>query len=247
MKEYAKAVKDFNKGIKLDPKLAMIYNNVSLVYYNLKQYEKVVKFFTKALKIDPTLEQVYYNRGFAYYKLNDYPKCIQDLKQYLKMSTNKSGEDYRVEGFIKKLKSTVIMPNIVGKELNSAVTELNNIGIDNITKDFESSDTVDKNDIITCSPSFGEEANNVDGIKLTISNGPSIQYSTMPNLYNQSLSKAKQLIKDAKLIVGKIARVTDIDKGFDRVIGQSIKRGIKVEQGTVIDITLNVETRDEEW
>ena len=83
--------------------------------------------------------------------------------------------------------------------------------------------------------------------KLLISNGPAILYSAVPNLYNQSLSKAKQLIKDANLIVGKITKVTDEDKGFDRIIAQSVKRGKEVKHGTIINLTLNVEARDDEW
>ncbi|MCK5760781.1 MAG: tetratricopeptide repeat protein [Candidatus Delongbacteria bacterium] len=246
-KEYAKAVKDFNKGIKLDPKLAMIYNNVSLVYYNLKQYDKAIQHFSKALKIAPTLEQVYYNRGFAYYKLKNHPKCIKDLNKYLRLSGNKNGDEGRIKRFIKKLRSTVTIPDFVGKELNATVIGLNEIGISNITKDFGSSDTVKKGYVIKYSPPFGEEANNIDGVKLVVSSGPAIQYTTVPNLYNRPLSKAKQLIKDANLIVGNITKVTDIDKGFDRIIGQSIRNGKKVKQGSIIDLTLNVETRDDEW
>lgn len=247
MKEYDKAIKDFNKGIKVNPNLAMIYNNASLVYYDLKNYDDTVKYFTKALKIDPTLEKAYYNRGFAYYKLNDYPKCIQDLKQYLKISTNKAGEDYRVEIFIKKLQSTVKMPSLNGQKISNSVTMLRNIGIDNISEEHEFSDSTDKDAIIKTKPSFGEDANNIDGVILVISDGPKVKYSVMPNLYNVSLSDAKQLIKDANLQVGKIINVTDIDKGFDRVIGQSIQKGKKIEQGTVIDITFNVEAKNNEW
>ena len=107
------------------------------------------------------------------------------------------------------------MPDLEKSELNEAVIKLNDIGIDNITKDFESSDNVKKGYIIKYSPDFGEEIDNVDGVRLLISEGPSIKYATVPNLYNKSLTKAKQLIKNAKLKVGKVTKVTDIDKGFE--------------------------------
>ena len=145
------------------------------------------------------------------------------------------------------IETAITMPDLEKIELNEAVIKLNDIGIDNITKDFESSDNVKKGYIIKYSPDFGEEIDNVDGVRLLISEGPSIKYATVPNLYNKSLPKAKQLIKNANLKVGKITKVTDIDKGFDRIIGQSIAKGKKVKQGTVINITLNGEAEGDEW
>jgi beta-lactam-binding protein with PASTA domain len=52
---------------------------------------------------------------------------------------------------------------------------------------------------------------------------------------------------NAKLKLGKVTKVTDIDKGFDRIINQSIAKGKKVKQGTVINITLNAEAEGDGW
>ncbi|MDA3838499.1 MAG: PASTA domain-containing protein [Candidatus Delongbacteria bacterium] len=145
------------------------------------------------------------------------------------------------------IETSITMPDLEELELNEAVIKLNDIGIDNITKDFEPSDNVKKGFITKYSPDFGEEIDNVDGVRLLISEGPSIKYATVPNLYNKSLAKAKQAIVNAKLKVGKITKVTDIDKGFDRIISQSIAKGKKVKQGTVINITLNGESEGDEW
>lgn len=145
------------------------------------------------------------------------------------------------------IETAITMPDLEGSELNKAVIKLNDIGIDNITKDFESSNNIKKGYIIKYSPDFGEEIDNVDGVRLLVSEGPSIQYSTVPNLYNKSLARAKAAITSAKLKVGKITKVTDIDKGFDRIISQSIAKGKKVKQGTVINMTLNAEAEGDEW
>ncbi|MCK5759794.1 MAG: PASTA domain-containing protein [Candidatus Delongbacteria bacterium] len=145
------------------------------------------------------------------------------------------------------IESAITMPDLEETELNEAVIKLNDIGIDNITKDFESSDDIKKGYVIKYSPDFGEEVDNVDGVRLLVSEGPSIKYATVPNLYNKSLSRAKQAIINAKLKVGKITKVTDIDKGFDRIISQSIAKGKKVKQGTVINMTLNGEAEGDGW
>lgn len=145
------------------------------------------------------------------------------------------------------IETAITMPDLEKMELNEAVLKLNDIGIDNITKDFEANDNVKKGYIIQYSPSFGEEIDNVDGVRLLISEGPAIKYATVPNLYNKSLTKAKQLITSANLKLGKVTKVTDIDKGFDRIIDQSIAKGKKVKQGTVINITLNAEAEGDVW
>ncbi|MBN2788713.1 MAG: PASTA domain-containing protein [Candidatus Delongbacteria bacterium] len=145
------------------------------------------------------------------------------------------------------IETAITMPDLEKMELNEAVLKLNDIGIDNITKDFEPNDNIKKGFVIQYSPSFGQEIDNVDGVRLLISEGPSIKYSTVPNLYNKSLAKAKEEIANAKLKLGKVTKVTDIDKGFDRIIAQSIVKGKKVTQGTVIDITLNAEAEGDEW
>ena len=59
------------------------------------------------------------------------------------------------------------------------------------------------------------------------------------NLYNRNLERAKEELKRNNLVLGKVNIVTDIDKAFGRIIGQSIPWGTKVEEGTVIDIDLN--------
>ncbi|MDA3885479.1 MAG: PASTA domain-containing protein [Candidatus Delongbacteria bacterium] len=145
------------------------------------------------------------------------------------------------------IETAITMPDLEELELNEAVIRLNDIGIDNITKDFEASDNVKKGYIVKYSPDFGQEIDNVDGVRLLISEGPSIKYATVPNLYNKSLARAKEAIINANLKVGKITKVTDIDKAFDRIISQSIAKGKKVKQGTVINITLNGEAEGDEW
>ena len=177
----------------------------------------------------------------------------------VKLTISKRDEDFEDEEFDEDedmfdepgmdivIETAITMPDLEELELNEAVIKLNDIGIDNITKDFESSDNIKKGYIIKYSPDFGEEIDNVDGVRLLISEGPSIKYATVPNLYNKSLARAKKAIIDAKLKVGKVTKVTDIDKAFDRIISQSIAKGKKVKQGTVINITLNGEAEGDEW
>jgi len=53
LKEYDKAMADYNKANEINPQYAMAYNNRGSVYYDLKEYDKAIKDYNKALGIDP--------------------------------------------------------------------------------------------------------------------------------------------------------------------------------------------------
>ncbi|MBL4655492.1 MAG: tetratricopeptide repeat protein [Bacteroidia bacterium] len=82
--QYDKAMKHFNKCIKLDPKYQYAINNRGIVYYNQRKYGKALLDFHKAIEIDPKFSLAIHNRG-AVYKvkgspdkaMNDYNKAIE--------------------------------------------------------------------------------------------------------------------------------------------------------------------------
>jgi tetratricopeptide (TPR) repeat protein len=50
LKEYERAIEDYNKTIELDPNSADAYNNRGTVYYNLMQYERAIEEYNKTIK-----------------------------------------------------------------------------------------------------------------------------------------------------------------------------------------------------
>ena len=53
LKQYERAIHDYNKAIELNPEFAGAYYNRGLAYYDLKQYEKEQEDYEMALEFDP--------------------------------------------------------------------------------------------------------------------------------------------------------------------------------------------------
>lgn len=143
-----------------------------------------------------------------------------------------------------ELSPKVIMPDIAGLNSITAIDLLNKSGISKISENYSDDDIVEKDKIISFNPPAGSEIDSDVLVDIVISKGPSVKYVIVPNLYNKSLEAAKSEIIKSKMKVGKVIKVTDIDMGFDKIIGQSIQWGEKVKEGTVIDINLNAEAEE---
>ena len=66
VKQYERAIADYEQAILLDPHYAEAYTNRALAYYAMKQYELANADFDKAIQIDPQDAEAYFNRGNAY-------------------------------------------------------------------------------------------------------------------------------------------------------------------------------------
>ena len=74
LKQYKKAIKDFNKAIELKPLQANFYNNRGKAKDSLKQRKKAQKDYEKAIELNPSR----YNRDMTkiyYWKRGEYQKA----------------------------------------------------------------------------------------------------------------------------------------------------------------------------
>jgi tetratricopeptide (TPR) repeat protein len=81
LKQFEKAVQDFDQAIKLNPKHTNAFNNRGVAYTGLKQFEKAVQDFDQAIKLNPKHANAFNNRGVAYADLKQFEKAIQDYDQ----------------------------------------------------------------------------------------------------------------------------------------------------------------------
>ncbi|MGE5860618.1 MAG: tetratricopeptide repeat protein, partial [Ignavibacteria bacterium] len=84
-KEYEKAVKDFNKAIKLDNKYQYAYQNKSLALNILGKNDKALDAINKAIEIDPKDAWAYSQRGKIYIDMEDYEKALIDLNESIRL------------------------------------------------------------------------------------------------------------------------------------------------------------------
>ncbi|HQO08640.1 MAG TPA: PASTA domain-containing protein [Clostridiales bacterium] len=143
-----------------------------------------------------------------------------------------------------ELSEKVIMPELTGLDLATAKDLLNKSGITSISENYEENNNIEKNKIISYNPPAGSEINADTVVDIVISRGVIIKQVIVPNLYNKSLEKAKADLEKSKLKLGTVTKVTDEDKAFNIIIGQSVQWGARVKEGTVIDLKLNAEAEE---
>ena len=94
-----KALKNFNKAIKIDPKRIEGYIGRANALNTLGKYTEAIKDYNTAISIDDTIANAYINRAIAYSHLGKYKKAIADYEKGLALDP----EIDDGPGFIKRL------------------------------------------------------------------------------------------------------------------------------------------------
>jgi len=81
-----KALADFNRAIKIDPKKAAGYLGRANTLNILGQYENAIADYTITIEINPKLANAYVNRGSAYSHLGEIEKAIADYEKGLALN-----------------------------------------------------------------------------------------------------------------------------------------------------------------
>ncbi len=90
--DYAGALIDYNKALKLNPKDAMTYYNRGKAKFNLGKVPDAVKDYSKAIKLEPGFISAYDKRGEAEAILGDYAAAIRDFDK----KTGFNPRDYEI-------------------------------------------------------------------------------------------------------------------------------------------------------
>lgn len=72
---------DLNKVADLDPNMAIVYYNMSLVHCMKKEFDLALKKLSKAIELDNTLAEAYFNRGIIEIYNDNIEKGHQDLSK----------------------------------------------------------------------------------------------------------------------------------------------------------------------
>ncbi len=116
-----------------------------------------------------------------------------------------------------------------------AVKALQEIGLKVDSPEYEFSDDVEENCVISYSPSKGSELYPGDKVHLVVSKGPESKPVIVPSVTGQSIEKARQMLEDLGLKVGSVEEIaSDKEKGI--VVYQSIAPNTEVDEGTSITL-----------
>ncbi len=97
--ETDRAISDFTKAIKKNPRFGMAYYYRAMAYSRKKEYDKVIADYTKAIEIDTQRFAVAYaERALIYYVKKEYDKAWEDVHK-----AESLGQEVR-PGFLKALR-----------------------------------------------------------------------------------------------------------------------------------------------
>ena len=134
--------------------------------------------------------------------------------------------------------TTVEVPDLSNLELQSAIEQIEELGlaVGEITEEY--SDDVDEGRIISQYPPAGEEVERETAIDLTISLG--VEPVEVPDLTGLSLYDAAAMIRDLNLTLGSVDEEFSERVGLGFVISQSVRAGTRVPPGETIDLVISL-------
>ena len=81
LRQYDKAIKDFNQAIGLDPARVAAYNNRGNSYYEKDEYQLALADFNQSLKRKPDYAKAHLNRGLVYYQMDKTDQACSDFQK----------------------------------------------------------------------------------------------------------------------------------------------------------------------
>ena len=100
--EPAKAMKDYNKALSLDPGSAVSYLARGKSYERSGDHDKAIADYNEAIRLDPNQALVYISRGVAYSSKGMYDKAIEDQTKAISLLNPATFEPYYYRAFYYK-------------------------------------------------------------------------------------------------------------------------------------------------
>lgn len=157
-----------------------------------------------------------------------------------------AGAGYGIASSMGVFAEKVIVPDVKGMTLDQAREELSKwqLTIDNVQ--YEASDTVKKDLIISQTPEANGNATSGSGISVVVSTGEDDSNKvSIPSLKGLSESEAVSMLESAELVASVSEAYSDSNDDKGKVIKQSPSAGEKVAKGSTVNITISLGAKDE--
>jgi beta-lactam-binding protein with PASTA domain len=144
--------------------------------------------------------------------------------------------------FIIKSEDTVVVPDLMGKDVVYSLEILTDLGLNTKIKGSEYSDDFPKNHVILQEPLPGEEIKKGRDLRILLSKGPKV--ITMPNVTGLPVRQARLLLEESGLCVGHDTHVYNsetTDKNV--VITQDPLYSILVNRGRCVNLLVSMGQR----
>lgn len=135
------------------------------------------------------------------------------------------------------IEETVTVPDVSGKDEADAQSELEDAGLTVGTPEYVYSEDYDEGEVISTSPSAGEEVAKESEVIMKVSKGT--EKIKVPDVEGDKESDAKKTLKDAGLSITSTTYDYDDEVAKGRVVSQSISAGTRVDSGTGIELVIS--------
>ncbi|MGD9209831.1 MAG: PASTA domain-containing protein [Desulfobacteraceae bacterium] len=136
-----------------------------------------------------------------------------------------------------KSEDTVIIPQLVGKDIVYALEILGDLGLNTKVKGSEYNADIPKNHIIFQDPEPGAEIKQGRDVKLILSKGT--KEILIPNLQGLALDQARIILEENELCYGNTALVPNHQWAKDVIIAQSPPSGKTISRGACVSLLVS--------
>ena len=140
-----------------------------------------------------------------------------------------------------KSEDTVIVPDLVGKDVVYALEILTDLELNTKVKGSEYSEDIPKSNVTFQDPAAGAEIKKGRDVRIIISKGP-IRIS-MPNLMTLSLHQARLILEENGVCQGELSRTFSEGMEKDHVIAQVPSAGSMINRGTCANLLISLGSR----
>ena len=140
-----------------------------------------------------------------------------------------------------KSEDTVIVPDLVGKDVVYALEFLTDLELNTKVKGSEYSEDIPKNNVTFQDPSAGAEIKKGRDVRIIISKGP--RRISMPNLMTLSLHQARLILEENGVCQGELSRAFREGMEKDHVIAQVPSAGSMINRGTCVNLLISLGNR----
>lgn len=140
-----------------------------------------------------------------------------------------------------KSEDTVIVPDLVGKDIVYALEFLTDLELNTKVKVSEYSENIPKNHVTFQDPAAGAEIKKGRDVRIIISKGP--KRISMPNLMTLSVHQARLILEENGVCPGESSRTYSEGMEKDHIIAQVPSAGSMITRGDCVDLLISLGSR----